>query len=87
MPVNNLTTTRLNTMVKRNVNAKAERQTVETPKAPGSASDFTGLPKRKEDIAVNTPGSEMSEHMRVIFSFSSAVSCMIYRIKTDDVQS
>ena len=33
----------------------AERQTVETPKAPGSESNFTGLPKNRDEIAVTTP--------------------------------
>lgn len=40
----------------------AGRQTVETPKAPGSESNFTGLPKNRDEIAVTTPIT--SEHMR-----------------------
>lgn len=41
----------------------AERQTVKMPKAPGSESDFTGLPANRDDIPVTTPIS--SEHMKV----------------------
>ena len=34
---------------------RAARQTVETPTAPGSNSNFTGLPKNGQDIPVTTP--------------------------------
>lgn len=44
--------------------AQAQRQTVETPKAPGSESNFTGLPKDPADIPVTTPVS--SQHMQVL---------------------
>ncbi len=38
--------------------ARAARQTVETPTAPGSNSNFTGLPKNGQDIPVTTPVSD-----------------------------
>ncbi len=36
----------------------AARQTVETPTAPGSNSNFTGLPKDGRDVPVTTPVSD-----------------------------
>lgn len=47
---------------------RAERQTVETPKAPGSESNFTGLPKDPADIPVTTPISSrhMQEHIDLV---------------------
>jgi len=44
--------------------ARAERRTVESPKAPGSESDFTGLPKNKNDIPVTTPASSHQMEVR-----------------------
>lgn len=50
--------------------ARAERQTVETPKAPGSESNFTGLPEKAEDVPVTSPISsqQMREHIEIVRS-------------------
>ena len=51
----------------------AERQTMETPKAPGSESNFTGLPANRDEIPVTTPIS--SEHMKVHATAGNMILC------------
>jgi hypothetical protein len=48
--------------------AQAQRQTVETPTAPGSNSNFTGLPEDPADIPVvgKVHGKQMQEHIEVV---------------------
>ncbi|KAK9804190.1 hypothetical protein WJX72_000175 [[Myrmecia] bisecta] len=50
------------------VQARSARQTVDTAKAPGSQSNFTGLPKDKEDFPITTPISskQMEEHIEMV---------------------
>ena len=46
--------------------ARAARQTVETPTAPGSNSNFTGLPKNGQDIPVTTPVTDPQMQARAV---------------------
>lgn len=61
---------RKNSQPRQTVQAPAGRQIVDTPKAPGSESNFTGLPMNKDDIPVTTPvtSKHMQEHIGLVRS-------------------